>query len=122
MNEMILRQIFDRTKGHCHFCGDQITFELRGWRKDDPPGYWEVDHVIQRGKGGSELADNCLPACTRCNKLRWHRTGPQLRELLWFGVIACREIRCKTELGRTLQKLSEIRQQRNRLRRKAELV
>ena len=99
MNKNLLREIFDKTKGHCHFCGGPITFELRGWKKDEPRGYWEVDHVIQRGKGGSPRAENCLPACTRCNKLRWHRTGPQLRELLWLGIIAYHEIRYRDAVG-----------------------
>jgi len=116
--QTILRAIFDKTKGHCHFCGDPISFESRGWRKGDPPGYWEVDHVIQLGKGGMDSADNYLPACTRCNKLRWHRTGPQLRELLWFGIIASREIRCGTDVGKTLRRLSEERLRRNQSRRK----
>src|SRR2546425_10367866 len=92
MNQAELRAIFNRTGGHCHFCGDEIIFERRGWAVD-LSGYWEVDNVIQRPQGGMRGADNCLPACTRCNRLRWHRTGPALRQLLELGILAALEIR-----------------------------
>ncbi len=88
MKQAVLQAIFNRTTGHCHFCGDAISFERRGWAAD-LSGYWALDHVIQRHKGGRRGADNCLPACTRCNRLRWHRTGPALRELLELGHPRC---------------------------------
>jgi len=53
VTEAALRRIFDKTTGHCHFCGDPIIFENRGW-SDRPHGHWEVDHVIQRHKGGAK--------------------------------------------------------------------
>lgn len=61
MNEKNLRSIFEKTQGHCHFCGDPIIFERRGWKDGDLEGYWEVDHVIQLDKGGSPSSENCLP-------------------------------------------------------------
>jgi 5-methylcytosine-specific restriction endonuclease McrA len=85
MRESSLRRIFDKTDGHCHFCGDAITFENRGWA-EAPDGHWEVDHVIQKDKGGAKSADNCLPACMRCNRLRWHRKGKSIREILAIPV------------------------------------
>jgi hypothetical protein len=78
MRESYLRQIWEKTHGHCHFCGDLVEFEKRGWKDGDLNGYWEVDHVIQKGKGGSKSFENCLPACTRCNRLRWHRHGEEV--------------------------------------------
>lgn len=111
-----LEQIFEKTSGHCHFCGDPLKFENRGWTAK-PDGYWEVDHVIQRDKGGAESADNCLPACTRCNRFRWHRTGKAMRDLLFLGVIATDEIKKKSNLGRTLRRLRKDRLRKNRLRR-----
>ena len=88
MRETQLRSIWEKTKGHCHFCGDRVVFEKRGGKKvEDLTGYWEADHIIQRAKGGSKSAENCLPACTKCNKLRWHRAGENLRELLVLGAI-----------------------------------
>jgi len=71
LRESALREIFDKTGGHCHFFGDSLRFDCRGW-SERMNGHWEVDHVVQRGKGGVRSADNCLPTCTRCNRLRWH--------------------------------------------------
>ena len=65
MTEKQRRQIWEKTSGHCHFCGDPVTYERRGWREGDLTGYWEVDHVIQRQKGGGSSVQNYLPACTR---------------------------------------------------------
>jgi len=104
MHESQLRTIYARTSGHCHFCGDRVEFEKRGW-SSNLRGYWEVDHVIQRGKGGSKSAENCLAACTRCNRLRWHRTGAQVRELLLLGLIARDEVARGSNLGAMLRKL-----------------
>lgn len=119
MRDSNLRAIFNKTTGHCHFCGDPLVFQNRGWVKDCD-GHWEVDHVIQRNKGGAKEADNCLPACTRCNRLRWHRTGAAMRKLLLLGVIATEQInkRRPTGLGRDLSALWEKRLLMNEARRK----
>src|ERR1043166_5527521 len=117
MTKLQLREIWQKTKGHCHFCGDPVDFARRGWRAGDLTGYWEVDHVVQRDKGGSVLAENCLPACTRCNRLRWHRTGDQVRELLLLGLVAHDEIRSHTAIGSALACLREARLVKNRQRR-----
>jgi len=117
MHEHSLRHIYGRTIGHCHFCGDPIKFENRGW-SEKPDGHWEVDHVIQRGKGGTKRSDNCLPACTRCNGLRWHRTGDDLRDLLLYGLIAVRAIKARSQIGKELERLKESRLAANARRRR----
>jgi HNH endonuclease len=117
MNENALQKIFDKTQGHCHFCGDPVTFSRRGWRKN-LNGRWEVDHVIQRHKGGAKSSDNCLPACTRCNRLRWHRTGENIRQVLFLGVLAQQEIAADTKLGKLFRTLLSKRLSENKLRRK----
>ncbi len=119
LNERQLRQIFDKTEGHCHFCGDEVAFEKRGWVADDLTGYWEVDHVIQRSKGGRNAVDNYLPACTRCNRLRWHRKGEEVRELLLLGLIARDEITKSTIVGKRLDELREKRLAKNIARRQS---
>lgn len=120
MTEKQLRQIWERTSGHCHFCGDAVEFEKRGWTGDDLTGYWEVDHIIQKGKGGSTTAENCLAACTRCNRLRWHRQGEAVRELLFLGLIAREEIAKATAVGKVLAQLREKRLAQNMARRKSQ--
>jgi hypothetical protein len=59
-----------------------------------------------------------LPACTRCNRLRWHRKGDGIRELLFLGLIARDEIRSGTAVGRILAELRERRLHKNKMRRK----
>jgi len=118
MIERELRDVFSKTSGHCHFCGDPINFENRGWSAT-MDGHWEVDHVIQRDKGGAVTSDNCLPACTRCNRLRWHRTGDAIRELLLLGTIAVKEIKYGTRLGKDLERLRAERLEENAMRRRA---
>lgn len=122
MRESQLRQVWDKTKGHCHFRGDPVEFAKRGWHGGDLTGYWEIDHVIQRDKGGIDSADNHLPACTRCNRLRWHRTGDRIRELLLLGLVAKDEIKKGTARGHALRELREKRRLANQKRRKISAV
>jgi hypothetical protein len=117
MREHGLEEVFAKTHGHCHFCGDPLACGNRGWA-EKPDGHWEVDHVIQRDKGGSQGAENCLPACTVCNRLRWHRTGASVRSLLLLGVIAAEEIKNRTSIGRELRHLRRKRVAENKTRRK----
>ena len=116
MRESARRKIFEKTQGHCHFCGDPIEFEKRGWNTD-LNGHWEVNHVIQRHKGGSLKTGNCLPTCTRCNRLRWHRTGDSLRNLLLIGLIGTDEIKRSTQIGKKLEELKQRRLDENLTRR-----
>lgn len=119
MTEKQLRQIWEKTSGHCHFCGDVVEFEKRGWKDGGLTGYWEVDHIIQKGKGGSKFVENCLAACTQCNRLRWHRQGKAVRKLLFLGLIARDEIAKSTAAGKVLTQLREKRLAQNKLRRKS---
>src|SRR5262245_53526148 len=105
MTEAQCREIWKKTNGHCHFCGDPVSLRKRGYRRQRADGCWEVDHVIQRDKAGPSSVENYLPACTACNRLRWHRKGPQLRELLVLGIIAKREMERFSETGKRLIEL-----------------
>jgi len=109
--------IFGKTNGHCHFCGDKIDFDKYGKDFEDEPGNWEIDHMIQRGKGGKDDFANYLPACTPCNRLRWHRTGEDLREVIRLGLIAKEKIKDKSEIGVELKELLEKKEKENERRR-----
>jgi hypothetical protein len=63
------------------------------------------------------LVENCLPACTSCNRLRWHRSGAQLREILAFGLIAKREMEAFTATGKRLIILTHRQVKLNQRRR-----
>jgi 5-methylcytosine-specific restriction endonuclease McrA len=117
--DLTLKLIFDRTSGHCHFCGDPLIFGKYGSRRDgDQTGAWEADHVIQRRKGGHKSAENCLATCVRCNRLRWHRRGDDLRELIFLGLIAKEEINKSTDIGKRLLLLRNKRMEMNKKRRR----
>lgn len=121
-SERQLLEIFSRTSGHCHFCGDKLKLPLYGSSNgEDTRGAWEADHINQRAKGGLKAADNCLPACIRCNRLRWHRKGAQIRELLLLGLVANDEIKKRTKLGQKISALKKSRLVRNKSRRRREL-
>jgi 5-methylcytosine-specific restriction endonuclease McrA len=115
-----LKNIFERTNGCCHFCGDKVIFENYGVTDiNDVVGVWEADHIHQKGKGGKKDASNCLPACYRCNRLRWHRKGEEIRELLFLGIIAKGEIRKGSKIGKDIQSLKNGREGQNLRRRRA---
>jgi hypothetical protein len=59
----------------------------------------------------------CLP-CTSCNRLRWHRRGAAIRELLVLGLIAKSEIEKLTETGKGLVRLRAEQTRRTARRRK----
>jgi len=114
-----LKAIFDKTEGHCHFCGDPLILTKLGWKDpDDLDGVWEIDHVIQKHKGGAKDASNCLAACVECNRLRWHRTGLVMRDILRLGIIARHEIKKNSSIGKVMLELKEQRLKANLKRRK----
>jgi hypothetical protein len=117
MTEAQLRDIWKKTNGHCHFCGDPVSLRKRGYRRQRADGCWEVDHVSQRARGGAALLDNCLPACTSCNRLRWHRSGAEIREILRIGLIAKRELEAFTATGKRLIVLTHRQMKLNQRRR-----
>jgi 5-methylcytosine-specific restriction endonuclease McrA len=103
MRPELLRAVYDKTHGHCHFCGDKVVLGHHGETKRGYlRGAWELDHVIQRRKGGASNPDNHLPACWKCNRLRWHRKGRDLRRLILLGLVAQDEIKAGTKLGREI--------------------
>lgn len=118
-----LKQVFDKTKGHCHFCGDPIIFEKYGVKdRDDIKGAWEADHIIQKGKGGSKDLSNCLPACVDCNRLRWHYKGNSLRYRIRLGNIAQNEIKKKSAIGKELDLLYKSKIESNFKRRSTKKI
>lgn len=54
--------------GSCAYCGSKVLIE--------------IDHRIPLTRGGSNLIDNILPACRRCNRRKHQKTEEEFRELL----------------------------------------
>jgi 5-methylcytosine-specific restriction endonuclease McrA len=114
-----LKAIFNNTSGHCHFCGDSLDFKKYGVKDINKlAGAWESDHIHQKAKGGRVDESNCLPACVRCNRLRWHRKGNELRKLILLGLIAQKEINKKNKLGKEILRLKNKRLTANKKRRR----
>ena len=80
-----LVRVFQKTSGHCHFCGDPLDFRKRGRKYTQG---WESDHVIPAKRGGLQRQGNLLPAHWRCNALRSARGYEKLKTLLRVGFIA----------------------------------
>lgn len=51
------REIFEKSNGRCHYCGDVLTLD----------GKWHIEHMKPRALGGSEDLLNLVAACIGCN-------------------------------------------------------
>ena len=91
------KEVQDKTDGSCHMCGDDLRET------------WQIGHVKPYRGGGACTVKNCLPICTKCNRLRWSYRPEVLRFMLLFGRYAKQEIRGHggkpTDLGKALIKL-----------------
>lgn len=87
------RNLFKRDHNTCQYCGRQVAGELL-----------TIDHVIPRSKGGESTWENCVLACTECNRRKGSRTpeeaGMKLRRKpvrpKWRPLYAAREIRVES--------------------------
>lgn len=58
------KQIFDRIyKGVCYYCGVDL-----------PEKYATIDHVIPKFRGGKNVVENFVIACSTCNTAKGSRT------------------------------------------------
>lgn len=110
----IKQAVWEKTGGRCHVCGRVLKFDA----KRDDNGYWQVDHIVAHSRGGRDGVKNYLPICRTCNGLKWNNKGRKVRMILEFGILAIRQIRSKTRLGRAIKKLSLSRIKNNEKRRK----
>ncbi|MBE9011937.1 HNH endonuclease [Pseudanabaenaceae cyanobacterium LEGE 13415] len=85
--------VFQKTGGLCHICGGELD------------NRWTADHIKPVAKGGDNSINNFLPACSTCNRLKWHRSPEAIRLILQIGTYANREIEQDTTLGRQLNDL-----------------
>ena len=114
-NELAI--IWDKTNGHCHFCGERLIFDNYGKSKFII-GNWYIDHIFPKSKGGKNTKVNYLSICGECNRLKWHRTGKEIQKLVKYGIISVREKNKGSEMGKKIDKLYKFQEESNKKRRK----
>ncbi len=67
--------IFDKTDGHCRYCGKQVAWSNYG--RVGERGAWEVDHSVPLSRGGTDYYRNLWPACVSCNTEKGTLTGTE---------------------------------------------
>lgn len=69
------KQIFQKYKGHCAYCGLPITIQEM-----------QVDHIVALKRGGPDSIENANPACRMCNKYKDTLTLYDFKNWLLAGV------------------------------------
>lgn len=64
--------VWEKTGGRCWYCGVQTV----PWKT------FTADHFISVRNGGDDQLSNLVPACTRCNSVKNHRTLDVFREMV----------------------------------------
>jgi hypothetical protein len=59
------REIFERSQGRCHYCGEDLTLD----------GKWHVEHMMPRALGGADASVNLVAACAPCNLAKADRSA-----------------------------------------------
>ena len=68
-NKTTRKQIYEKTKGRCAYCGCSIRY-----------GAMQVDHLIPVSQNGTNDIKNLLPACRSCNHRKGSSTLESFRE------------------------------------------
>lgn len=79
-----IKKIIQKTEGRCFYCHCQLPNDT--YVPDD--GYaasykirnWHVDHVMPISRGGSNLIENLVPACCKCNAEKSNMTASEYME------------------------------------------
>jgi 5-methylcytosine-specific restriction endonuclease McrA len=115
------KKVFDKTRGHCHLCGGDMTQnsggELTEERKLVPD--FVVDHIVPFASGGKDSLDNFLAAHGLCNGCRWFYSPEEFQWILRMGIWARKQMEdCKTEIGRKMREPFRENEEEVRERRK----
>ena len=110
-------EIWKKSGGRCHFCGRVLRFYARVGEK----GRWHIDHIVPLVRKGKDEVNNLLPICWVCNRLKWFLRGRKMRKTFQFGVIAWREYKRGSKLGREIKKMYQRRLEQNKSHRKRNL-
>jgi 5-methylcytosine-specific restriction endonuclease McrA len=112
------KQVFDKTRGHCHLCGGdmkqssgigelkdeqeiELHFVVAEEAKSAPR--FVVDHIVPFASGGNDSPDNFLAAHGLCNGCRWFYSPEEFQWILRMGVWARKQMEDATEIGRRMR-------------------
>jgi 5-methylcytosine-specific restriction endonuclease McrA len=74
---------WDKTGGHCYYCGCKLWDYTKDWRARPAHLAWlELDHIEAHSRGGDLSADNIVPSCNRCNSGKCDRGIEEYRAVL----------------------------------------
>lgn len=62
ISEAVQREVYERDNNTCRLCG----WNMDRWRDDDPR-IFELHHVKEHAKGGTNKADNLIVLCSKCH-------------------------------------------------------
>jgi len=99
------RRIYDFREGRLK---NDIKLPNWGWA-ERMDGHPVVDHVRQRTKGGASSRSNYLPACTRCDRLRWGRGRQAPGDPPRRHSLVRKEIKTGSDIGMLLADLRDAR-------------
>lgn len=68
LNKTERQKVYQKTKGHCAYCGCSIAITDM-----------QIDHVFPLHRGGADEYDNMLPACRSCNHRKHTLTVDKFR-------------------------------------------
>lgn len=71
LNSTERQLIYDKCKGHCAYCGCEITIKQM-----------QADHIYPFNLGGDDDIGNMLPACRPCNKYKHTLTLEKFRDAI----------------------------------------
>lgn len=77
--EAIRAVVWEKTDGHCAYCGLALTPDSVGTMTGRYQSWMQVDHVMPRARGGSQLIENLMPSCQSCNATKRHKTLEEYR-------------------------------------------
>lgn len=93
LNKEQRKIVFEKTDGLCHVCG--CTLDIADF---------EADHVKPNSQGGTNVVDNFLPACSKCNNYRWNYSPEEIQWVLKLGVWLKTKIQVRSEQGLEIAK------------------
>lgn len=86
LNARFLEAAMERDGRACVYCGVSLEYTLTPSPRDDcfnvkgnPP---QLDHDVPRSKGGRDVLENLVCACSRCNSQKGAKTGEEYRAWL----------------------------------------